>query len=483
MKAAGWMALRIPLGVQVGAVGALFVAALIVLWTTGALVVARERRRAESKDLLRAAGNALAARGGALIAHTEGFPYFPDNQAQDQLGRVLADAAAASLQPFEGIEGGYFVSGFHRFLGTTRGKPRDPEKAKAKPVTPPDPTALPPVEADLIDILVDAAIRKNHDLYSIAELDDPRPVTVALRTAPILVGSRIVGATWVMTRLVDPPFVDRSFQGYQLASGLALGGIVLALSLTTGLARTVRKQAVERERLQTELRRSERLAALGKLLAGVAHEVRNPLAGIRSTVQLWERGIGPDPESFEGLLEEVNRLEGIVARLLHFSRADAQDLAPGDLNAVVAEAARLARTTADAQGVRIELELDRSVPSAAIAPPALLQVYRNLTVNALQAMPAGGVLKLATHHDPAHNRIVSTVADTGPGLSPEIQAHLFEPFYTTKSGGTGLGLAIAREIVLAHHGDLKAANQPQGSGAVFTLTLPALSDSHQGESP
>ena len=160
-----------------------------------------------------------------------------------------------------------------------------------------------------------------------------------------------MGATWVMTRLVDPLFVDRSLRGYQLAAGLALGGIALAFALTAGLARTVRRQADERDRLQTELRRSERLAALGKLLAGVAHEVRNPLAGIRSTAQLWQRGVvGLDEESLGGLVHEVDRLEEIVSRLLQFSRADAQDLVPGDLNAVLAEAARLAAGPGRGQG-------------------------------------------------------------------------------------------------------------------------------------
>jgi two-component system sensor histidine kinase HydH len=287
-----------------------------------------------------------------------------------------------------------------------------------------------------------------------------------------MVQGRVVGAVWVMTRLIDPLFVDRSLQGYRLATGLALGGIVLSFALTAGLARTVRRQAAERDRLQTHLRRSERLATLGKLLAGVAHEVRNPLAGIRSTAQLWQRGFELDAESLGGLVHEVDRLEEIVSRLLQFSRADAQDLAPGDLNAVLAEAARLASGPAELKDVRVEVDLDPDLPPVEMAPPALLQIFRNLTTNAIHAMATGGTLRLTTRRDPSRKAAQAFVADTGPGLPPEVIGHLFEPFFTTKSEGTGLGLAIAHEIALAHRGDLVAANRTDSPGAVFTLTLP-----------
>ena len=319
-------------------------------------------------------------------------------------------------------------------------------------------------------------------LFSVQELAGERPVTVAIRTAPVEVNGRVVGATWVMTRLVDPLFVDRSLQGYRLAAALALGGIALAFALTTGLARTVRRQAAERDRLQIDLRRSERLAALGKLLAGVAHEVRNPLAGIRSTAQLWQRGVvSLDEDSLGGLVHEVDRLEEIVSRLLQFSRADAQDLVPGDLNSVLAEAARLASGPAEAKSVRVELDLDPNLPPVAMAPPALLQVFRNLTANALQAMAPGGILRLSSRLDPSHRSIHASVADTGPGLGPDALKHLFEPFYTTKPEGTGLGLAIAREIALAHRGELRAANRTEPPGAIFTLTLPAALQPSNGE--
>ncbi len=482
---------KLPISVQIGVVAALFIAALVILWTTGASVVARERRRSEAKGMLEQAGDQLAATGRESIAQEGGLLDYPDEQSRSRLDQELSAQAAAALAPYEGkgIEGGYLVLRFKSFLGTVLLKPQPPstiastdssetgEQAQSH-----NESGLPPLEADLIDIQVDAAIRKKHVLFSVEELAGERPVTVAIRTAPVEVDGRVVGATWVMTRLVDPLFVDRSLQGYRLAAALALGGIALAFALTTGLARTVRRQAAERDRLQIDLRRSERLAALGKLLAGVAHEIRNPLAGIRSTAQLWQRGVvALDEDSLGGLVHEVDRLEEIVSRLLQFSRADAQDLAPGDLNAVLAEAARLASGPAEARDVRVELDLDSDLPPVAMAPPALLQVFRNLTANALQAMVPGGILRLSSRLDPSHGSINAIVADTGPGLGPDALKHVFEPFYTTKPEGTGLGLAIAREIALAHRGELRAANRIDRTGAIFTLTLPVAVRTRNGD--
>ncbi len=482
---------RVPLVLQVSIVAALFVAALVVLWTTGAAVVARERRRSQAKELLEHAGNDLAALGRKLIARAGEFPDYPEEPSREELDRQLTATANQALASYAGIdvEGGYLVLRFKSFLGTaalkssaTRDRVESGKDQSEPPEHGPGENGLPEQEAGLIDIQVDAAIRKRKVLFSVEELEGERPVTVAIRTAPLEIEGRVVGASWVMTRLVDPLFVDRSLKGYQLASGLALAGIALAFALTAGLARTVRRQAVERDRLQSELRRSERLAALGKLLAGVAHEVRNPLAGIRSTAQLWQRGVvGLDDESLGGLVHEVDRLEEIVSRLLQFSRADAQQLAPGDLNAVLAEAARLAAGPAESNGSRVEVQLDPKLPPVAMAPPALLQVFRNLTSNAVQAMTGGGDLILSTRFDPNHAAVMAMVADTGPGLPPEVIGHMFEPFYTTKPEGTGLGLAIAREIVLAHRGDLHAANRTDRTGAVFTLTLPAFVPGSNGE--
>ena len=468
---------RVPLGVQVGAVALLFAAALVTLWVNGVSAFRREHRRATSARMMTEASAQMTKQGVGALEAVPLWPNLLDAPEWDKLDRRLSAVTVSVLARYDSVEGGYFVRD-GKFLGyafpTRPQKPAPKTKRGSYSRRGSDP---PPLEYGLIEAQADAAIRKREPQFVVQHV---APSTVAVLTTPVWVRGRVVAATWTMTRLIDPLFLDRSLRGYRLAAGLAVSGIALALLLTLGLARTVRRQAEERERLQTELRRSERLAALGKLLAGVAHEVRNPLAGIRSTVQLWQRGIGFDDESFEGLLAEADRLEGIVARLLHFSRADAQDLAPGPLNEVVAEVARLTRGPAEAQGVRVELDLAPGLPPVAMAPPALVQVFRNLTTNALQVMPEGGALRLATRLDPTGQRVEASVADSGPGLTPEVVAHLFEPFFTTKAGGTGLGLAIAREIALAHRGEIRAESRPDVPGAVFTLSLPVAGPPKRG---
>jgi two-component system, NtrC family, sensor histidine kinase HydH len=462
--------LALPLAIQIGAVVVLFAAALGTLWYTSSSVLEREQRRARANDRLKEASELLEARGKDALAGVRQFPDYMEPGDWAALDRKLSEQAGRVRVRYPGVEAGYYVPSRRErpFVPTL---PSEPLKIDGREGARIPASSSSPAQRNLydyVDTQVDAAYRKRNEL---SVVEDIPPYTIAIRTAPVRVGGRVVAATWTMTRLVDPIYIDQSARGYRLFAGLALAGITLSLVLTVRLARTVRRQATERGRLQTELRRSERLVALGKLLAGVAHEVRNPLAGIRAITQLWRRGLGLGDEGFNHLTDEVDRLEEIVSRLLQFTRADAQDLAPGDLNAVAAEAARLAEDRAREQQVRVELDLEPDLPPVEMAPPALVQVLRNLTTNALQVMPRGGVLRLATRLDTDRGTVVASVDDNGPGLSAEVMSHLFEPFFTTKAEGTGLGLAIAREIALAHRGDLRAENRA-GGGAVFTLTLP-----------
>jgi two-component system sensor histidine kinase HydH len=466
----GRFRLEVPLAIQIGAVVVLFAAALGTLWYTSSAVVEREQRRARANDRLKAASDELEARGKDALAAVRQFPAVMEADDWRELDRRLSEEAGRIRGRHSGIEAGYYVPSRPEqpYLPALPNEPRQNDAREGSRLSESRPSTPRRNLYDYVDTQVDAAYRKGNEL---SVVEDIPPYTIAIRTAPVRVNGGVVAATWTMTRLVDPIYIDQSARGYRWFAGLALAGIALSLGLTVRLARTVGRQATERERLRTELRRSERLAALGKLIAGVAHEVRNPLAGIRGITQLWRRGLGLGNEGFDHLINEVDRLEGIVSRLLQFSRADAQDLTPGDLNLVAAEAARLAEDRAREQEIRVELDLEPDLPPIQMAPPALVQVLRNLTTNALQVMPRGGVLRLATRLDPARGTVVASVADDGPGLSDEVLSHLFEPFFTTKAEGTGLGLAIAREIALAHRGDLRAQNRA-GGGAVFILTLP-----------
>ncbi len=459
---------RLPLAVQVGAVLALFVAALATLWWTSAAVVGREERRAGANNRLKRASDLLDALGREVLAGVRPYPEYIEPAEWAAIDRKIGAAIQRVRTEFPEVEGGYYLP--DRLEQTFL--PVLPEERHASGTFGSIKVAASPHGGNLYDYVetqADAAFRKKYDL---SVVEDIPPDTVAIRAAPVRLGGRVIGSAWTMTRLVDPIYLDESAAGFRWFAGLALAGIALSLGLTFNLVRTVRRQAVERDRLQLELRRSERLAALGRLLAGVAHEARNPLAGIRSTAQLWQRGVGIGAESLGGLIHEVDRLEEIVSSLLQFSRADAQALHLGDLNAVLAEAARLAAGPAEAKGVWIDLDLAANLPAVRMAPSALLQVFRNLTTNATQAMPRGGKLRLATRVDPGRRAVLAVVADSGEGLPSDVIGHLFEPFFTTKAEGTGLGLAIAREIALAHRGDLRAANRTDAPGAVFTLTLP-----------
>ena len=473
--------LRLPLAWRIAPVVALFVAAVGTLWYASSSVVGREERRARAIDRLQRAGDILESRGGLILAGIRPYPQYIEPEEWAAIEARLVEVTSQVRALFPDVEGGFYLPDRHEqaFVPASRG-------AEGPPVGPRGRQGDPPPRGralyDDVETQADAAYRKKSPRLVV---EDVPPDTVAIRAAPVLAGGKAVASAWALIPLVDPVFLDRPSVGYRVFAGLALAGIALSTALTLNLVRTVRRGAAERGRLQLEVRRNERLAALGTLLAGVAHEVRNPLAGIRSTAQLWQRGLGIGAESLEGLVQEVDRLDEIVSSLLRFSRADATGLSPGDLNAVLAEAARLVTSPARAQGVRIDVDvdLDPNLPRVAMSPPSLLQLFRNLTTNAIQAMPGGGTIRLSTRHDPERLAVRATVEDGGPGLSAEAIGHLFEPFFTTKAEGTGLGLAIAREIALAHGGDLIAANRPGVSGASFTLTLPADPIGRTGGAP
>jgi signal transduction histidine kinase len=296
---------------------------------------------------------------------------------------------------------------------------------------------------------------------------------VAIAAEPVGDGRPARLAAWVMLRITSPEQQQGQLRRYQASAGLALAGIGLSALLMVNLVRTLRRERRQRENLSEELRRSENLASLGRLLAGVAHEVRNPLAAVRSTVQLWQRL--PDrsrtPESMDAVVRSVDRLNDLVSRLLYFARSGHETRQAVDLNTIVREVLELMRAQADAQKVTLGADLDSKLPQVAGSAQALQQVVLNLTTNALQAMPGGGRLDCRTRWLAAEEEAELRVRDTGPGVPADARSRLFEPFFTTRAEGTGLGLALCREIVRQHGGRIELA-ESEGTGAEFVVRLP-----------
>jgi signal transduction histidine kinase len=244
---------------------------------------------------------------------------------------------------------------------------------------------------------------------------------------------------------------------------------------------------IENSKLYQQMKERDRLAALGEMAAGLAHEIRNPLAAIKGATQYLDPGRlpGEDREFLEIIVEEVNRLNGVVSQFLDYSRPLKSALAPGDLNDVLQRTFRLLSPDVPA-GIQVELDLAPELPRVACDPEQLKQVFLNLALNAFQAMPRGGRLAVSTRvardelapWREIHGRLESVEVrfrDTGPGIPPEERESVFVPFFTTKEKGTGLGLAVSQRIVRAHQGTI-AVSSPAGGGAEFTIALPALAE-------
>jgi len=244
---------------------------------------------------------------------------------------------------------------------------------------------------------------------------------------------------------------------------------------------------VERKRLQDDLARhrealshSEKLAALGTLTAGLAHELNNPLGIISSRVELMlveaaEHGLSRTViEDLQVVHRNLQRVARLAQALRAFGRQSGREHVPVDLNKVVEESVLLVQKTLAAENIRMDATLAPGTLMVAADPNALQQVMLNLITNAREAMSQGGVIRLATAPvtgAPAHVRI--TVADDGPGIPAEHLPRIFDPFYTTKPQGTGLGLSVTYGIVEEHRGRITVDSAP-GRGTTFVITLPAL---------
>jgi two-component system sensor histidine kinase HydH len=229
--------------------------------------------------------------------------------------------------------------------------------------------------------------------------------------------------------------------------------------------------ATVRRKLESELRREDRLRALGRLAAGLAHEIRNPLNSIRLTVQLLERRLESNSirsEDLRTVRNEVDRLSTLLNDLLDLQRSrqprpEVQSVIP-----VLQRCISLMERQAEMQNTQVRFAPPPQDVSALFDAQQLTQTVVNLLLNALEASPAGSAIYVRTSEENGTVRV--EVQDEGPGLNTEQQERLFEPFYTTKPAGTGLGLAVSRELIRSQGGNLVFTSSPVG--ACFVVELP-----------
>lgn len=227
---------------------------------------------------------------------------------------------------------------------------------------------------------------------------------------------------------------------------------------------------------EEQLRRADRLSALGELSAGMAHEIRNPLGSIKGAVEILRADYRPEDPKYEFiqiLLKETDRLNLIVQEFLGFARPKQPEFQLADLNEAIESVLTLTALEAKKAGVIVEKRLDPSIGMRSLDMNLLRQAFLNLVLNAIQAMDSGGVLTIVSTL--RGDAIEIAVADTGIGISEENRKKLFSPFFTTKKYGTGLGLAITYRIIENHRGTIDVTSGP-GKGTTFTVKIPVALD-------
>jgi signal transduction histidine kinase len=434
-----------------------------------------------NKNLLSASRELAHAGQGWLAAHGEPAP--EDQEADLALKRLSYDI----LRSYPDVEGGFLYRG--KVVGHSFPTYTEPGSALKQP----------PNEASAVQAALQESLRTGRAAQQLFQ-DGNDVVLVS-----VIAASEGSLAAWCLRRLIN--FSDtREFTNRLVLVGVMLValisiGVVLKLSfnmqrgfaaIEAGLERlrtdasfrlpeqdhelrsivkAVNSMAEGRQKLEEDLRREDRLRVMGRVVAGIAHEIRNPLNSIRLTIRVLARRLDAEASSRQAIdlvISEVDRLDTLLKSLLVF-RADAPEkIRQQPLQPVLNRTVALVKPHAEEQGVTIDSARCQDA-LVYVDGDYLQQALMNLMLNAIDASPRGGIVRLTTFRQNGHLQL--EIEDSGPGLTPEQQEHMFEAFYTTKPGGTGLGLAVTRTLLEKMGARIEAVAGP--AGARFRVTLPA----------
>lgn len=259
--------------------------------------------------------------------------------------------------------------------------------------------------------------------------------------------------------------------------GFVMGKLMEARAQARAQARTIESHLHALEASQRAALQNEKLAAIGRLAAGIAHEVRNPLGVIRASASMVREHFSPEEEAHracEFIREEIDRLNGLITALLKFSRPAELRLQPVMIGQVIERALQLTNEELQRRGIMVMREGEGAPPSVLADPDLIAQVIFGLLINAAEAIGEQGLVILRTASEPG--QVLVEVVDTGPGVLAADVERIFEPFFTTKTTGTGLGLPMAARIIQAHGGLIEVVPGQgagdHGAGARFRIRLP-----------
>jgi signal transduction histidine kinase len=425
-----------------------------------------------------------------------------------QLDSLFSRVTANQVIPIRGMEGGFYLTNIDELIGYSWPTSPDP-----KPAYGPAPRSFPTIKVQLLE-----TVKKKMPLVEFHSFDF---AIYPLSTEPIWADGNIVGAVWARIHVEKELPKNQLTKILNIAVIVALGAFGAALillwirklhidAIRAGLEqlslnpsfrlpessgvygiinRSINRmvdawmeEQKKREQLERELHQKDKMATLGKLIAGVAHEVKTPLAIIKTRVQMWQRdmielnaAVATDTiitkDAMQLVVREIDRLSKLVKRLLVFSKPVTTKLQKQDVNMLLAQTLAFVQTGIEEKKITVITEYDRAIPTLHLDPQGIEQVFLNILMNAIDAMNEGDILTLITRYDPKKQQVEITAYDTGEGIPSDVAPKIFDPFFTTKEQGVGLGLSISHEIVKAHGGIIEFLH-PGNRGTICKISLP-----------
>jgi signal transduction histidine kinase len=465
--------------------------AAISVATLSAILIVRSVRGAErmvvgdTRRVLSAANAELELQYSERVNADSAWVTLPD-AARDISLRAVSQV---TLRSYPGVEGGFSAGG--RILGYSY-----PTHGSGNPKVDVPEAERPEIESTIREaeesgngerllrgsrdiVVIDAVSQGDHVAWTMKRLSGVTDAGETRRNF-LLIGLVIAALVSVIGTLATVIGLRKGIA--EIQGGLSRLETDFAFDLPVNggelgsISRSVNRVAGTRRSLEAALRRADRLGAIGRMAANIAHEIRNPLNGIRLTMQMLQQKLGNKlgtgeirASDLDLVIAEVDRLSALLGDLLAFREARKPNIEQQKLLPIVERCVELLEPQAQERNIAIRIHADDASAHAVVDAKHLTQVLTNLILNALAAVSERGTIDLRLV--PIGTGFSIDVHDTGPGVAPESREHLFEPFYTTRNEGSGLGLAVSRELVNRMGGTLEYRDD--GPGATFAIHLPA----------